>query len=260
MKLCVAASCLWVVGLGSGLAYANDSAAELGAGGIRLVRSEGIVMQSEALTISEDEVHVRYLFRNETKNAITTRVAFPVPEWDDSDERDLNFDRESQNPMGFSVMVNGKDIRFETEVKRTGPIVKITHHWMQTFPSGQEITVEHRYSPIVGVTISSPEVNQDDANFHAMLASQYCVGPVLLESFKKRETILRTIHYILKSGGNWKGPIKHFKLTLNKKHPKDKISLCIPDTRKISATQFVVEKTNFLPAEDLRILFIPAKP
>jgi hypothetical protein len=260
MKLFLVAGLLGFFGQGSRLVYANDSAAELGAGGIKLVRSEGIVMQSEELTISEDEVRVQYLFRNETKNPITTMVAFPVPEWDDSDEGDINLDRESKNPMGFTVKVNGKAIQFATEVNRNGHKVSVTHHWTQTFPPDQEMKVEHRYNPVTGSIIFTPDANHADAKFDAMLARSYCVGPTLLAAMKKSEILLRTVHYILKSGANWKGPIRQFKLTLVKKHPKDKISICMPDTRKVSPTQFVVERTDFLPTDDLRVLFIPSKP
>ena len=43
-------------------ALANDSTAEMAAGGITLLKSDGIAMKSEDLAISIDEVRVRYIF------------------------------------------------------------------------------------------------------------------------------------------------------------------------------------------------------
>lgn len=169
----------------------------------------------------------------------------------------MHLQRESQNPMSFSVKVNGKPNKFETEIKRKGGKVKVTHHWMQTFPPGTDLHVEHRYNPARGEFFGPdkdnvlPEVDKE-------LKDVYCVGAKLLAALKKEMKTIQTVNYILKSGANWKGPIRKFKLTLVKQSPTDKISVCLPDTRKISPTTYVVERTDFTPTEDLRIVFIPA--
>jgi len=240
-------------------ARANDSAAELGAGGITLVRSDGIALLSEDLTISEDEVRVAYVFRNETAAPITTRVAFPVPDYDAEYEGDIALDRDSKNPMKFSVKVDGKQVKFQTESKKRAGMVKVTHHWTQTFPPGRELAVEHRYVPVAGAFFG-PEGTGADPEMDKLLTKDYCVGPTLLASMKKQMLPLRTVHYILTSGANWKGPIRKFKLTLRKSRPQDKLSVCLPDTKKTSPTTFVVERSDFLPTEDLHILFVPARP
>jgi hypothetical protein len=234
-------------------AGASDSAAELAAGGITLLRSDGITMVSEDLTISINEIKVAYVFRNQTQAAITTMVAFPVPEFDQHPDVDENVDRVSKNPMGFSVKVDGKKVEFETEIKRKAGVVKVTHHWTQTFPPGRDLKVEHRYSPAWGSVFAGPDLGEQ-------LTRTYCVGPTLLAALTKNSAYLQTVHYILKSGANWKGPIQKFKLTLVKRTPKDKISLCMPDTEKASPTTFVVERTDFTPTEDLQVLFVPANP
>lgn len=61
-------------------AAANDSEAELAAGGLVLVKNDNIVMQREDLTLSPTEVRVRYEMRNVTDRPLTLRVAFPMPE------------------------------------------------------------------------------------------------------------------------------------------------------------------------------------
>jgi hypothetical protein len=59
-------------------ASANDSTAASSAGGLVLLKSEAISMDSEELYISPPKVHVKYRFMNETDRDITTTVAFPL--------------------------------------------------------------------------------------------------------------------------------------------------------------------------------------
>ena len=85
----------------------------------------------------------------------------------------------------------------------------------------------------------------------------YCVGPTLLGALKKaRDVDLNQVHYILKTGANWNGPIGHFALRIQKDHATDKISVCLDGFRKVDDRTFVLEKTNFVPTQDLQIAFI----
>jgi hypothetical protein len=61
-------------------ALANDSTAELGAGGLIYVNTEEIEMRSEDLFISMDEVRVRYEFVSVSDHDVSTLVAFPMPD------------------------------------------------------------------------------------------------------------------------------------------------------------------------------------
>jgi hypothetical protein len=237
-------------------ARANDSAAELGAGGIVFVKTDGVVMEREELTIAQDKVQVAYVFRNDGAADVATRVAFPVPEWDAEDEGDLELDRRGKNPMGFSVVVDGKPVRFQTERKRTGSKIKVTHHWQQRFPAGKRVSVRHTYAPVAGVFFG-PEKENPLPELDEHLTKDFCVGPALLAAMKKKPLVLRSVRYILTTGANWKGPIETFRLVLEKRDPRDKVSVCLPDTRRLDARRFVVERTAFTPTEDLRILFVP---
>ncbi|MCW5697142.1 MAG: DUF4424 domain-containing protein [Bauldia sp.] len=92
-------------------ALANDSTAEIGAGGIEMVYNSAIEMMSEDLYISADEIRVRYVFRNVTKEARTFTIAFPLPPLDaqyyDTVGMTVFPDTESENYVGFSVAVDG---------------------------------------------------------------------------------------------------------------------------------------------------------
>ncbi|MDP1630381.1 MAG: DUF4424 domain-containing protein [Caulobacter sp.] len=96
----------------AGPALANDSSAELAAGGLVLTRSEAIEMRSEDLYISADEIRVRYVFINTSGADVTTRVAFPLPDLGGPSfayEPNGIPDSESPtNPLGFATLVDGK--------------------------------------------------------------------------------------------------------------------------------------------------------
>lgn len=101
-------------------AAANDSTAELAAGGLVLKKTDSIEMRSEDLFISMEEVRVRYRFVNTSAADVTTIVAFPMP--DIGGEGFFNSDvgipsADPANILGFSTLVNGKPVKAEVEQK-----------------------------------------------------------------------------------------------------------------------------------------------
>ncbi len=106
---------------------ANDSAAELAAGGLILVKTDAIALQREDLTLSPGEVRVRYEMRNDTGQPVTLRVAFPMPEVPHATPGGMtNTDRDYSNIaisppseanfMAFRVSANGREIVPEVEI------------------------------------------------------------------------------------------------------------------------------------------------
>jgi hypothetical protein len=59
------------------------------------------------------------------------------------------------------------------------------------------------------------------------------------------------IGYVLKSGANWKGPIKDFRMVIDKGKPENLVSFCAEGVKKIAPTQFEVRKTDFEPKDDV---------
>jgi len=263
---------------------ANDSTAVMAAGGIQLTESKDVAMESEDLRISENLVRVTYKFRNKGSKDVKTKVAFPLPPIPVCEEEcyeDLPLS-DGPNPMAFKLKVDGKPKRFETARKKQtsfstveetvveGPSktprkvrrrvknveILISHHWSQVFPRDRAVTIEHTYVPAAGGSILGPHMDPKGG------IPQYCLGEKLLRKLVSSgsEYAYREVHYILKTGANWKGPIGHFKLTLIKQHPRDIISTCLPDTRRVSPTTFEVVRESFEPTEDLAILFVPRGP
>src|SRR6218665_1743090 len=61
-------------------ALANDTSAQLTTGGLEFITNEDIVMESEELFISKDEIRVVYEFRNTGTVDQNILVAFPMPD------------------------------------------------------------------------------------------------------------------------------------------------------------------------------------
>jgi hypothetical protein len=74
------------------------------AGGLVLTRSGDIDMVSEDLFVSAGEIRVRYIFRNRSDKPIRTEVAFPMPDRDLSEERQMDV----AYPTGFQTEVVGR--------------------------------------------------------------------------------------------------------------------------------------------------------
>ena len=96
-------------------ALANDSSAELSAGGLVFTRSNDIALLSEHLTISPDTVNVRYQFVNETERPVTLTIAFALPDIDLSVEDIYSIPYgDGANLLGFQTKVAGKLVNFTT--------------------------------------------------------------------------------------------------------------------------------------------------
>jgi len=94
-------------------ATANDSTAEHAAGGLVLTRTADIDMVSEDLFVSAGEVRVRYVFRNRSARDIRTVVAFPMPDRDLREEREMDV----AYPSGFETRVDGRRVTMAVERK-----------------------------------------------------------------------------------------------------------------------------------------------
>lgn len=112
-------------------AAANDSASELAAGGIVLVKNDVIAMQREDLHLSPAEVKVRYEMRNDSGKPVTLRVAFPLPELPamtpggrttTAGGHNIMMNEPSgPNFIGFRVWADGREITPEVEIRALLP-------------------------------------------------------------------------------------------------------------------------------------------
>ena len=96
----------------------------------------------------------------------------------------------------------------------------------QTFPADRPVLVEHHYRPSVGgssdtILRKSLRQNKALASEIARYRKDYCITDAFLSDLDKRAGAAeansanigeRRINYVLKTGANWAGPIKSFKL------------------------------------------------
>jgi hypothetical protein len=234
---------------------ANDSAAVRLGGQLEFKKTADIAMLTEDLQISANKVQVRYTFRNDSAQDIEEMIAFPIQEevWEEVDlntfVKQINFKLSSDYPV----------TPVEHDVKQSKDnIVHVTFHWKQTFPAGKTVTVSHEYQASGGFI--TPKSVTEWGKEWKTIVDDYCIEPSLNEWIFQHGQWSNQVHYILKTGANWKAPIEHFKLTIKKETPAQKVSLCADGIKKIDATTFQLEKTHFLPDRDLKVLFINPLP
>ncbi|NWK97803.1 hypothetical protein DM806_19520 [Sphingobium lactosutens] len=292
-------------------ALANDSSAQLAAGGLVLTRSDRIEMQREDLEISRSAVNVRYVFVNRSGKDVTSRVAFPLPPVGGRAffEVDIAIPVDApDNFLGFTTLIDGKPVAMEMEQKAmvnkidhaawlrahaiplaphrgdaqealdrlSAPLgdeatklglidpdgypgweLHTTYHWVQHFPAGVPVIVEHHYQPSVGGTVGTMLGSGEERETIA----RHCVEPPLLATLRRAaatDTLYTEewLDYILVTGGNWKKPIGEFRLIVDKERPEDLVSFCGSGVRKIGPTRFEMKKSNWRPDRDLSILFL----
>jgi len=91
--------------------YANDSAVETAAGGLKLRKERNVLMQKERLYISKDQITVEYEFLNTTNGPVVSEVAFPIPAYR------YKYDDPPRNFADFKAWIDGQPIDVKKEVR-----------------------------------------------------------------------------------------------------------------------------------------------
>jgi hypothetical protein len=143
--------------------------------------------------------------------------------------------------------------------------VVLRYHWTQTFKAGAVTKVHHDYEnrPTGGVFGWEDPPEQD---YLKDIARTYCIDAGTSKAIYKALArpdaqdgawgMAYNIDYVLRTANSWAGPIGRFTLTLDKGEARNVISLCADGVEKTGPTTFVVEKTDFTPDQDLKILLV----
>jgi Domain of unknown function (DUF4424) len=140
----------------------------------------------------------------------------------------------------------------------------------QTFAPNRAAMVEHRYHPSVGISFDTVlrkglRQNKALAAEIARYRRDYCIGDDFLAALDKlagdaehnaEKLQERRITYVLKTGANWAGSIKDFRLVVDKQKADRLVSFCATQMRAISSTLVEATATDFTPEKDLKILII----
>ena len=150
--------------------------------------------------------------------------------------------------------------------------LQTTYYWEQTFPSMAETAIEHRYVPSVGATVQTSFGSPDAAKepWYAEYKDKYCFDREFLAAVERARKAANgkfgapfseeRIDYILKTGANWSGPIKEFRLVVDKGAAENLVTFCGEDVKKIGDTQFEMKKTDYTPDGNLAILILKKLP
>lgn len=151
-----------------------------------------------------------------------------------------------------------------------GWIVKTSVFRDQTFPAGASVAVEHTYRPSVGAsydTILRKAIRQSKGMAQELdrYRREYCVTDEFLQKLDKMAGASpannamiqeRRISYVLKTGANWAGPIKNFRLVIDPGGNDRLVSYCAGNLNAGPTNSLEVSAANFVPDRDLKVLVV----
>ncbi|KTD03673.1 DUF4424 family protein [Legionella feeleii] len=214
-------------------------------------------------------IHQKALVKNKDQTAILKKYKLPLsPEYSQTRKALLAIPKqqwpalESLGLIWLEEFDDGKGMRKEPQPSWD---LKTTYTWEQIFPPRQAIIIEHEYQPVVGSSAGT-SIGTSYAiheKWYKEFVAIYCISEHLQKSLTpktKDSTPPYTegrLAYILKTGANWAGPIQSFTLTIDKGDKKNLLSFCgKKEAKQISATQLQIKKKNFIPSQNLNILFL----
>ena len=88
---------------------------------------------------------------------------------------------------------------------------------------------------------------------------RFCINSAVLNAMDRTTNLMWERHileYILTTDANWSGPIKDFRLVVDKESTNNLVSFCAQGVRKIGPTQIEIRVSNFMPTSNLSILIL----
>lgn len=207
----------------------------------------------------QPEMHVRtFIYKDENKAPIDMTDSFKQCGFTEKDM--LNpWSRQDDEYETFEAKLrNCKNATLQKALSKDPSEViswssQVIYSWKQTFKANAFTRVQHQYAPLVGGSVALyPEEDTKaycmDRNFKAGL-----------KKAKSQQAPYQALGYILKTGANWAKPIQDFKLTIER-DAGELVSFCwAGKVKKISPTRFQMSEKNFVPQQDLDIIFVHAK-
>jgi hypothetical protein len=147
--------------------------------------------------------------------------------------------------------------------------LRTSYHWQQTFPANAVTLIDHDYTPSVGQTAGTSVGGDFPSEQVDIYKKKYCLDRDFIESAARARKAAKAdyppfteerIEYILSTGANWSGPIRDFRLVVDKGAPDNLVSFCGDGLKKIAPAQFEMMKTNFTPKGNLAVLILKRIP
>ena len=171
---------------------------------------------------------------------------------------------ETQGMVGFDIYDVGQGMQRHVRPLWT---VRTIFYWTQTFRAGRDVVVEHSYVPsvggaaqtFVGASFATKDMVQEYNQRFCMTNGFVSAARRLQKAASGSDRVILTeqrLEYILTTGANCAGAIGKFRLTVDKGAPENLVSFCMDGVRKVSPTEFVVEKQDFYPNRNLEVLIL----
>lgn len=131
---------------------------------------------------------------------------------------------------------------------------QVIYSWKQTFKANALTRVQHQYAPLVGGSVA---LYPEEDNKTYCMDQNFKAG---LRKAKSQHAPYQALGYILTTGANWAKPIQDFKLTIER-DANELVSFCwAGKVKKLNDTQFQMTEKNFVPKQDLGIIFVSKRP
>lgn len=157
--------------------------------------------------------------------------------------------------------------QLNTNVWIAGWTERVKFYWRQRFPANRNVVLVQSYRPIPG----GGAIYADDDG--SLTVKPYCGGANALRRVAQTKQLFHPkssadaimaendIDFILTTGNDWSGPIRHFRLIVRGDSPLDIVLTCMPGLKRIGPTRYELTRTNFHPKSDLKLLILqPVKP
>jgi hypothetical protein len=177
---------------------------------------------------------------------------------DDAQEKLLNL-----GMLAYEVYYVGKEA-----TRHARPLWTLTtiYYWSQVFAGNEEISISHSYKPSVGSSVQT--LVGTDIPSEEELSSyrqRYCMDRSFEQAARRLQAEAEgrgvlgevRLEYVLTTGANWSGSsIGRFRLVVDKGDPRNLVSFCMDNVRKISPTRFEAIHSDYSPERNLEILIL----
>ena len=152
--------------------------------------------------------------------------------------------------------------------------VRTRVYWRQHFPAHAQVTLDQSYQPVTGQSLFGASELAAETGDAAYYTHNFCLDAGARAVLSQRIAAAKAADprgggylsafitdYVLKTGANWKGPIGHFHLILDKLSPTNLASLCWTGAlTRTGPTTFEFDANDFSPTQDIRMLVLGTIP
>jgi hypothetical protein len=210
-------------------------------------------------------VEQRALIKDRDVSAVVRAAGLPINPINATGTKAL----QALSPAGRKALASAADVDDPSDVRPLWT-VRTRFFWRQHFLPHAPVVLEQSYQPVTGQSLFGPTELSAETSDAAYYAKTFCLDPAAHAGLARKLAAAKAAQpenggyisayitdYVLKTGNNWKGPIGHFHLVLDKLKPDNVLSLCWAGSLvRTSPTTFEFDAKNFAPGQDIKLLVL----